>query len=109
MAAHTKNVVTGPSWGMTTMRAHPPFQGVFPCPARSCGGGWGASRGLPSLPALPSAFDLAEHAGNVMRGEEANLQIQLHTAVRRLAEAVLAEEYEGRQKDGLQRDYHRQE
>jgi hypothetical protein len=47
------------------MRAHPPFQGVFPCPARSCGGGWGASRGLPSLPALPSAFDLAVHAVNL--------------------------------------------
>src|SRR5262249_5831688 len=44
-----------------------------------------------------------------MLREEPNLQIQLCTAACRVAEAVLADEHEGREKDGLQRYNHRQE
>src|SRR5262245_34666437 len=44
-----------------------------------------------------------------MLREQTNLQIQLRPAVCRIAEAVLADEHEGREKDGLQRDNHRQE
>src|SRR4030095_6689615 len=49
------------------------------------------------------------HTGNFMLREQSNLQIQLRPAVCGVAEAVLADEYEGREKDGLQRDNHRQE
>ena len=44
-----------------------------------------------------------------MLREQPNLQIQLRTAVRLVAETVLTDEHEGRQKDGLQRHNHRQE
>ncbi len=50
-----------------------------------------------------------EDAGDCMLREEPNVHIQLRPAVRLVAEAVLADEHEGRQKDGLQRHNHRQE